>query len=179
MKNVLFFLSISILFACNNAADITVETRDSQEVENKAGRPDDGKKPGNDNDSDLAGNSNDMPVADFTGCYRSAVNRDTILLQIQQNGKAVSGTLRFDNYQKDSSRGAVKGSAEGDKLMLWYDFNSEGMHSVMEIIYKRTSNGLVRAVGHIESKCDTARFKDRNALKFDAAQTLTKIECEK
>ncbi len=122
-----------------------------------------------------------LPVSteDFSGCYRKVLQRDTILLQIQQSGDSVSGTMSFDNYQKDSSSGTVKGSVQKDTIVLWYNFFSEGMHSVMEIILKKTEDGLVRAVGPIESRGDTALFRNHNELKFDPQQTLKKIVCNK
>ena len=122
-----------------------------------------------------------LPVStvDFSGCYRKVLQRDTILLHIQQSGDSVSGTKSFDNYQKDSSRGTVKGSVQNDTVVLWYDFFSEGMHSVMEIILKKTEDGLVRAVGAFEAKGGTSVFKNHNGLKFDPQQALKKIECTK
>lgn len=158
MKKNLFIFQIFILAAChNNSADTTPEKADSTQAVQT------------------------IPVssADFSGCYRKVLQRDMILLQIQQSGDSVSGTMSFDNYQKDSSSGTVKGKVQKDTIVLWYNFFSEGMHSVMEIILKKTEDGLVRAVGPIEARGDTALFKNHNELQFDPQQTLKKIECNK
>ena len=156
-RNLLVFL-VFLLAACNNdSVNTTAEKKDSTQ----------------------AGQVLPVSTVDFSGCYRKVLQRDTVLLQIQQVGDSVSGTMSFDNYQKDSSRGTVRGSVRKDTIVLWYDFFSEGMQSVMEIILKKTEDGLVRATGPFEAKGDTSLFKNHNELKFDPQQTLKKIECNK
>jgi hypothetical protein len=151
-------LFVLVLLACNNNSANTTEEK---------------------NDSEQASQAITISSTDFSGCYRKALQRDTVLLQLQQSGDSVSGTVSFDNYQKDSSSGTVRGSVKKDTVVLWYNFFSEGMHSVMEIVLQKTEDGLVRAVGPIVSKGDTALFKDHNEIKFDPRQTLQKIECNK
>jgi hypothetical protein len=141
--------------ACTNSADNTSENADSLPT----------------------GEVKNISPTDFSGCYRKVLQRDTVLLQLQQSGDSVSGTMHFDNYQKDSSKGTVKGSITKDTVVLWYDFFSEGMHSLMEIVLLKTEGGLVRATGPIETKGDTAFFKNHGEIKFDPQQTLQKIEC--
>ncbi len=166
MKKLFSLLFVPLFFACNNSTQTVADNSDSPHLENKR------------HQNDLAsGQDQNVIGLDFSGCYRQAVKRDTILLQIHQSGSTISGTMQFDNYEKDSSHGTVKGQVHGDTLTLWYDFNSEGMHSVMEIIYKKTDDGLVRAVGAILSKGDTTMYKDRGNLQFDPRQALTKIKC--
>jgi hypothetical protein len=155
-KNLVAFL-IFLLAACgNNSVTTTAEKTDSTQADQTVS----------------------VSTVDLSGCYRKVLQRDTVLLQLQQTGDSVSGTMSFDNYQKDSSSGTVKGSVQKDTIVLWYNFFSEGMHSVMEIILKKTEEGLVRAVGPFESRGDTSLFKNHNGLKFDPQQTLKKIECK-
>src|SRR4051812_19511817 len=71
--------------------------------------------------------------ADISGCYMQVIARDTIIANLQQNNSTVSGTLMFDNYEKDASKGSVTGSVDGDIIRLLYSFASEGMNSVMEV----------------------------------------------
>jgi len=158
MKKISSGLFVLVLLACNNnSANTTEEKKDSEQA---------------------------VPVivvssTDFSGCYRKVLKRDTILLQLQQSGDSVSGTMSFDNYQKDSSSGTVKGSVKKDTVVLWYTFFSEGMHSVMEIVLQKTEDGLIRGVGPFESRGDTALFKEHAEIKFDPLQTLQKIDCDK
>ncbi len=158
MKKNLFIFPVFILAACNNTSVTTTAAK---------------------TDSTQTGQIISVSTIDVSGCYRQVLQRDTVLLQIQQSGDSVSGTMSFDNYQKDSSSGTVKGSVQKDTIVLWYNFFSEGMHSVMEIILKKTEDGLVRAVGPFESRGDSSFFKDHTELKFDSQQTLKKIECNK
>ena len=110
-------------------------------------------------------------------CYRQVTGRDTVLLQLQQTGDSLSGTLRFDNYQKDSSHGTVAGHSSGDTIVLWYSFFSEGMHSVMEVVLQKHGNDLVRGIGDITNRGDTALFQNHENINFDPKHTLFRIEC--
>src|SRR5687768_369342 len=117
-------------------------------------------------------------VPDVSGCYSKSFERDLYILQLEQTGNVLAGKLAFDNYQKDDSRGIVKGSVEGNVIKLWYDFTSEGMHSVMEIYFLIEAGGLLRGTGPVEVKGDTAYFKDPAAVKYDKNQFFKKIDCE-
>lgn len=112
-----------------------------------------------------------------TGCYRQVTGRDTALLQLQQTGNKLTGKMRFDNYQKDSSHGTVTGSVEDDRISLWYHFFSEGMHSVLQIILKKNGDQLHRAIGNMQSSGDSAYFQPNSNLQFDPQQTFIKIPC--
>ena len=107
------------------------------------------------------------------------LKRDTVLLNLQQNGANVSGTMNFDNYEKDSSIGEVKGSIENNVVKLWYDFESEGMHSVMELYFKIADSSLIQGIGSMANKADTAYFTDRSEITYFNGQALKKIPCSK
>jgi hypothetical protein len=40
--------------------------------------------------------------------------------------------------------GTIKGKEDKEILKLWYDFDSEGMHSVMEVYLKKENGKLLR-----------------------------------
>src|SRR5262245_20154581 len=67
----------------------------------------------------------DPVITDVSGCYRRIIARDTFTAVFEQKGSVVNGRLVFDNYEKDSSSGDVKGKVEGDTIKLIYTFNSE------------------------------------------------------
>jgi hypothetical protein len=152
---IFFPVFVVLLAACTNSADGTGEKADSSHTTQPA----------------------TGPGTNLTGCYRHIVQRDTIHLQLKQSADSVSGTIHFDNYQKDSSSGIVKGSIRNDTIFLWYSFFSEGMHSVMEIVLKKTADELVRATGPMETRGDTALFKDHGMLRFDPQQSFLPIGC--
>jgi hypothetical protein len=124
------------------------------------------------------------PIKDSTvvannidGCYMKILKRDTMLLHLQQNGKMVSGKMNFDNYEKDGSTGTVTGVIENDIVKLWYNFQSEGMNSVMQLYFKVVDSSMLQGVGPMENKADTAYFTNHSKIDYSKDQALNKIDC--
>ena len=113
----------------------------------------------------------------FAGCYIKIIKRDTMVLHLRQNGDSISGKMNFDNYEKDSSSGEVKGVADGDIIKLWYNFQSEGTHSVAELFFKKENGSLIRGIADVNSKADTSYFTDNSAITYPASQTFSKVDC--
>ncbi len=105
------------------------------------------------------------------------LKRDTMVLHLQQHGDSVTGKMNFDNYEKDSSSGEVKGVVDGDVIKLWYSFQSEGMHSTAELFFKQENGSLIRGIGDIISKADTSYFTDHSAITYPPDQSFSKIIC--
>jgi hypothetical protein len=145
----------------------------------------------NTNEDSTISSSNESPVVkdknastnndtiNVKGCYLKISKRDTMVLHVQQNGMNISGKMNFDNYEKDASSGEVKGVLEGNEIKLWYNFQSEGMHSVMELYFKVEDNTLIRGIGPIGNKGDTAFFTDHSAIEYPADQSFDKMNCSK
>jgi len=113
----------------------------------------------------------------LAGCYIKILKRDTMVLHLRQSGDSVSGKMNFDNYEKDSSSGEVKGVVDGDIIKLWYSFQSEGMHSIAELFFKKENGSLIRGIGDIENKADTSYFVDHSAITYPADQSFSKADC--
>ena len=118
------------------------------------------------------------PVTDVSGCYRRILARDTFTAILEQKESAINGKLIFDNYQKDGSAGDVKGKIEGDIIKLIYTFNSEGMRSVMHVYFRSQHNGLIRGIGDMETRGDTAYFKNKEMIIFPEDENWSKISCD-
>ncbi len=118
-----------------------------------------------------------QPGSSVTNCYMYVLKRDTVLLQLQQKGKRITGVMSFDNYQKDSSHGDITGYVNGDTLYVMYDFMSEGMRSVMEIALLKSGNSLIRGVGPLTNKGDTVLYKDHQSIDYQAGQKLDPVDC--
>jgi hypothetical protein len=116
-------------------------------------------------------------ISKAVNCYRYVIGRDSILLQLRQNGDSISGTMSFDNYEKDSSHGDIKGYEHKDTIYVLYNFFSEGMQSVMEIALLRSGNSLIRGVGPMVNKSDTVLYKDHSSIKYQAGQKLDLVNC--
>jgi hypothetical protein len=110
-------------------------------------------------------------------CYWKIMQRDTFAVHLLVNGNSISGKMNFDNFEKDASSGPVHGSNVNGIYYLWYDFQSEGMKSVMEIHFKEEGNSLIRGVGPMEVKGDSSYFPDAKAVKFNDADAFKIVDC--
>ncbi len=156
MRTVLTILAL-IIFSCNNGEN-------KVNSENKVAREDSIKPDATETEN-------------FAGCYIRILERDTMVLHLQQSGINVSGKMNFDNFQKDGSSGNVKGVIEKDLVKLWYNFQSEGMNSVMELYFKQTGSSLIQAVGPMDTKADTAYFSDYSQINYPNDQSFSKTDC--
>jgi hypothetical protein len=126
------------------------------------------------------GNVNDTMALDTTisGCYSLIAGRDTASLQLQRRGPTATGSLSYNIYQKDRNDGTFQGELNGDKLVVWYMFRSEGMMSVRQEIFQVQTDKLVPAVGEVKVVNDTARFVNPDKLQFDSKRAFVKVKCE-
>ncbi|HET9747092.1 MAG TPA: hypothetical protein VFP97_15360 [Chitinophagaceae bacterium] len=114
--------------------------------------------------------------ADTVGlCFMKITDRDTAVLMLEQKANEISGVMLYDNFEKDGSRGTVKGKKEGDIFKLFYDFNAEGTRSVMEVYFKEVPGGLLRGVGDMDVKADTAYF--RSGINYSVKDAFSKVDC--
>jgi len=114
----------------------------------------------------------------ISGCYLQVMARDTFAAQIIQEGNRITGKLTFDNFEKDGSTGTIDGTIENDIIHVHYSFASEGMNSVMEIYFKAAGDSLIRGIGEMDVKGDSAYFKNSN-IQYDGPQVLKKTDCDK
>ena len=111
------------------------------------------------------------------GCYLSVNDRDTLIAELRQAGDSVKGSLHFNNYEIDGSSGQVRGKLDGQIIRLWYDFESEGINSVMQVIFKKTGDSLIRGNGEMENQGDTVYFLQNKELSFTEGAVLLKTDC--
>ena len=159
MKYILFILFSGKLLSCNN----NNQANDQADI----ATPDTGKV--------ISSNVSEKPAADVSGCYMKINGRDTAILMLEQKGNELSGKMLYDNYEKDGSRGTVKGKEEGEIVKLWYDFNSEGMHSVMEVYFKKENGRILRGVGDMDAKTDTTYFI--SGINYSDKEAFNKVDC--
>ena len=102
------------------------------------------------------------------GCYEVQLGKDLYSLAIlSQAGEAFEGTLRFKNFQKDSSSGPYKGTYIDGILFGEYSFQSEGMDSVIQVIFRKSEDGFVRGYGKMNAAGD--RFANLNNITYDSS----------
>lgn len=105
------------------------------------------------------------------GCYVSRLAQDVYTLKITgQKDGMFTGSLSFDNFEKDSSSGIYVGTYSNDVLLGDYSFASEGLNSVMEVIFKKDGENFVRGYGDMNS--EGTRFTDASTVTYDPNQTF-------
>ncbi|MEK7588986.1 MAG: hypothetical protein AAB438_04205 [Patescibacteria group bacterium] len=110
------------------------------------------------------------------GCYVAKLSKDVYTLNINSNtNDVVTGFLAFNNYEKDSSSGAFTGTYKDGILVGDYSFSSEGMDSVMQVIFKKVGDNFIRGFGPvattIEGKVNFANLTD---ITYDSNSTFIK-----
>lgn len=110
------------------------------------------------------------------GCYVAKLDKDIYVLNIQTEEKGnVSGILAFNNYQKDSSSGTFKGTFKDDILLGEYSFDSEGMHSDRQVIFKKSDNNFIQGFGPVKMVDGKETFENV-PVTYDPKSTFVKSE---
>ena len=160
MKYILYLLLFSKLSSCNNNNQENNQVANSQSSDN--GR--------------AISSDTEQTSPDVTGCYMKIIGRDTAILMLEQKRNEFTGKMLYDNYEKDGSRGTIKGIEDKEIIKLWYDFDSEGMHSVMEVYFKKENGKLLRGVGDMDAKTDTTYFI--SGINYSDKEAFTKVDCD-
>lgn len=165
MRNLSWLLIICFSSSCNSNENATDSIKDSTAIENS-------------DTKDKSKETNTEPAFADAACYMQVLKRDTIVARIEKNGNTILGRLSFDNFEKDGSTGTIKGKQEGDILQLLYSFTSEGTNSVMEVFFKEKENELLRGVGEMQMRGDTAYFVNPSQITYAEDSRMQKISCE-
>ena len=114
------------------------------------------------------------------GCYRSVINKDTILMNLTLKGnELVSGNLDYNFFEKDENKGLLVGELKGDTLFADYTFMSEGVLSMREVVFLKQGNNYVEGFGDVvDDNKGKVTFKDKKQLKFDGKVVLLKVDCK-
>jgi len=116
--------------------------------------------------------------ADLSGCYIRVTGQDTLWLRLNQNEDEITGTMEFDNFEKDSSKGIIKGKKlEDGVIFVFYDFHAEGTNSVREIYFKPGNKKLRMATGDMDVKGDTSYFLNAPNLFYSQSDALDLVDC--
>ena len=76
-------------------------------------------------------------------CYMYTSGQDTIWLEIERKGEEVTGQLNYLFFEKDKSRGTIKGQLKGDTLIADYEFMSERIQSGREVMFLKQGNDFI------------------------------------
>ncbi len=102
------------------------------------------------------------------GCYVATLAKDVYTLTIlsEESGN-FTGSLSFKNFEKDSSSGTYNGTYKDGILLGDYSFQSEGMDSVMQVIFKKEGEAFVRGFGEVNETGD--RFVNLDEITYDGS----------
>jgi hypothetical protein len=114
----------------------------------------------------------------YAGCYEMIINKDSAYLQLADSGYFYTGKLIYKRFEKDSNNGIVSLSKEKDHLSGWYTFQSEGMTSVRQIIFKAYDGKLAEGFGEITVISDSAFYKYPVTLQFEETHPFIKVNCK-
>lgn len=112
-------------------------------------------------------------------CYAWRSNGSVIEMSFNVNShQEVNGKLSYNLVGKDKNEGSLIGNMKGDTLVADYTFNSEGVSSVREVVFLQKDGALIEGYGDVATANNKVSFKDKSKLKFDAKNTLTKVDCK-
>lgn len=165
MQKPLFFLLIILLAACNsNKADEPVTLQEgATEGSVHAGAA----------DTIVTGAK---PFA-LAGCYEMTLKKDSAFMHLQLQDSIVSGTLNFIFFEKDRNTGTFKGVLRGDRIIADYTFQSEGVTSVREIVFKIKDTTLVQGFGELKEEGGKLVFENLDDLQYQLANPFIKTDC--
>lgn len=109
----------------------------------------------------------DQALRDGWHCFEYTMDRDTYDIRLNINQQAVTGHMRFKNYQKDSSEGAITGTLVEDILNIYYNFESEGMSSVRQIMLKVRNNLVITGEAEEVHRGDSALIGNPDAVVYE------------
>ncbi|MES2315831.1 MAG: hypothetical protein V4486_03845 [Patescibacteria group bacterium] len=118
------------------------------------------------------------PVAtgDITGCYVAHLAKDVYTLKIDSaTDSNVSGMLAFNNFEKDSSSGSLQGTFADNILQGDYSFDSEGMHSDRQVIFKKDGDSFIEGFGPAKVVNGKEVFADPSTITYDPKSTFVKV----
>jgi len=122
---------------------------------------------------------NEPQAALVEGCYVSRLQQDVYTLEVQkQEGTTVEGRLAYDNFEKDSSSGTFRGTYEDGILLAEYEFSSEGMDSVRQVIFKKTAEGFYQGFGPVNVEENRESLVDTANVVFGQTPEFIASPCE-
>lgn len=112
-------------------------------------------------------------------CYAWKSNGSVIEMSFNVNShQEVNGKLSYNLVGKDKNQGTLIGNMKGDTLVADYTFNSEGVSSVREVAFLQKDGAFIEGYGDVVEANSKVSFKDKSKLKFDAKNTLVKVDCK-
>jgi hypothetical protein len=111
------------------------------------------------------------------GCYEMIMKRDTATLTLQIQDTTIVGDLNFRWAEKDHNKGRINGYIKDSLLIADYTFESEGMTSIREIVFKLQGDTLLQGFGELEEQNGKVLFKQKEQLQYNMDFPFIKVDC--
>ncbi|WP_207420093.1 hypothetical protein [Desertivirga brevis] len=129
------------------------------------------------NGEDTKENQKTTEQEPLKGCYIGVLKRDTFQLAITAvNGNTVEGSLLYDFYEKDKAKGTIQGQFSNGLLLADYTFQSEGITSVRQVIFKKTATGFIEGYGNTKSEGGKDLLVDTAGVSYDNSLELKRSD---
>ena len=119
-----------------------------------------------------------IPIKELSGCYEMVISKDSAFLNLNLKGNLVSGDLEYKRFEKDSNKGTFTGTYKDGIIDVWYNFQSEGVISVRQVVFKIEGENIFEGYGDVDQKEDTAYYKYPQTLKYEENHPFLKVECK-
>lgn len=111
------------------------------------------------------------------GCYTYKGNNSSIIFEITKINKTITGNLNYHLSEKDTNMGTFEGLLINDVLLGDYTFESEGVTSRREVIFKIINGQLIEGYGAMDE--EGICFVNTDHVTFTSSMPLTKTDCKK
>lgn len=115
-----------------------------------------------------------VPLA---GCFEMVFKRDSATLRLTVQDTTVSGLLVYKWHERDGNTGTIAGVIRDSLIWANYTFQSEGLTSIREVVFKIRDTTLVPAYGELSEVNGRLIFTDRNNLHFTDDHPFVKVPC--
>ena len=112
------------------------------------------------------------------GCYEMVMKQDSAMLFLDVIDSTVNGNLVYDWAEKDRNSGSIKGVIRKDMIHADYVFQSEGVTSVREVVFKIQDTMLLQGFGDLKEVNGKVVFTDPDRLQFNTDHPFIKIACK-
>tara|TARA_R110002020_G_scaffold164188_5_gene350667 strand:- start:99 stop:563 length:465 start_codon:yes stop_codon:yes gene_type:complete len=137
------------------------------------------KGPKKDTPIEVAFSPDEEHIEDInTECFRYFGEKDTILLTTHIDGTNISGTLDYSIFEKDKNTGTIEGEIRDNLIIAEYTFQSEGLTSKRQVVFKNTDEGWKEGYGAMEVVDGIPVQVNIDSLDFSHQMALTPVPCD-
>ena len=129
----------------------------------------------NDKDS-LANHKPTNSVQTEQLCFELRFKQDLSELKLNIQGEEVTGILNILPYEKDASKGTLKGKKKENTIRAEWTYVIEGNTQTEEVEFKLEGDKIFQRLGELEEK--NGKFLLKETSKIEYSDPMLKVECK-